>query len=592
MTVYYIRGDGQVELGQKDFIARGGQGQVFGRDNIVYKLYDDPAQMIPDAKIRELSILGRPDMLIREAEILIPEQILMDKKNRPVGFTMKRAADTWPLSRFFSNDFRKRHNITDDLTIQLVENIRKGISLIHSAGCLIVDGNEFNYLVDKKDRATPYFIDTDSYQTPKFPATAIMPSIRDLHSEKFTELTDWFSFAVISCLLFVGVHPFKGRHPDFKGNDVIARMEANVSIFNPDVHIPPAARNLDKIPSHYRSWFIEMFEKGERKIPPDQAGKMLPAAAGKTFNTGSNITTGGNFIIRHVKTYDSTLIRFQIRAGCRIAQTQNKIFIDEVSYHADPDTEVIFSARKLKPILVTIKDSFLSLVTPQAETETARSGSNLLEPVRFGPIRAKDFIIAENTLYVRYDENLTEIKFDDLKDRITGFVSNTWKIMPNACEVFDGVIYQNVLGKPYLIFPIPTKSREPGRCIISPVAELENVRISDAKHDKGVCILTIHDQNAWHRMVLRFDEAYTGYDCRITSNIDPVSPDFVTLPSGIVISMNDDGAIEIFSCNPATYSINRIEDSMIRTSMRLCKDGGQVHFMKEKSLFQLTMKNR
>ena len=46
----------------------------------------------------------------------------------------------------------------------------------------------------------------DSYQTAHYPATAIMPSVRDwkvpLHD--FSELSDWFSFAIVSFQVFLG----------------------------------------------------------------------------------------------------------------------------------------------------------------------------------------------------------------------------------------------------------------------------------------------------------------------------------------------------------------------------------------------------
>ena len=68
-----------------------------------------------------------------------------------------------------------------------------------------------NFLIDR-DMQHVLFIDVDSYQTAGFPATAIMDSIRDRHSSTYSAGTDWFSFAILAFQMFVGVHPYRGKH--------------------------------------------------------------------------------------------------------------------------------------------------------------------------------------------------------------------------------------------------------------------------------------------------------------------------------------------------------------------------------------------
>ena len=58
-----------------------------------------------------------------------------------------------------------------------------------------------------------------------------MDSVRDRHAAGWNEGTDWFSFALVSFQMFVGIHPYKGKHPALKTLD--ERMAQNVSVLHP-----------------------------------------------------------------------------------------------------------------------------------------------------------------------------------------------------------------------------------------------------------------------------------------------------------------------------------------------------------------------
>jgi len=70
------------------------------------------------------------------------------------------------------------NNISQENIVNLIKNIQIIVGDIHKAGCLAVDLNELNILVDYTWEQ-PFFIDVDSFQTSHFPATAIMESIID-----------------------------------------------------------------------------------------------------------------------------------------------------------------------------------------------------------------------------------------------------------------------------------------------------------------------------------------------------------------------------------------------------------------------------
>ena len=88
----FIVGKGKIRLDQGDFVAQGGEGSVYAKGNSAYKVYADPQKMIPLAKIQELASLSHPN-------IIRPLEVLRDKSNQAVGYTMQRVQNAEPLCR-------------------------------------------------------------------------------------------------------------------------------------------------------------------------------------------------------------------------------------------------------------------------------------------------------------------------------------------------------------------------------------------------------------------------------------------------------------------------------------------------------------
>ena len=256
-----VQGQGDVNLDQKDFIAAGGEGQVYCRGQTAFKIYLDPARMLPLGKIQELSRIQDPD-------VIKPERIILDpKQHNPIGYTMRYVADTLPLCQIFTRTFRERNGIDHSKMLALVQHIQHMVDHIHDAGVLLVDLNELNFLVDSQFKSV-YSIDVDSFQTAGYPATAIMPSVRDwsVQGNHFTEGSDWFSFACVAYQMFTGIHPYRGKHPTV--STLEDRMRQNISVFDPTVHVPKVVYTPDIIPSGYREWFKAVLQNGLRVHPP------------------------------------------------------------------------------------------------------------------------------------------------------------------------------------------------------------------------------------------------------------------------------------------------------------------------------------
>ena len=564
---YHVKGK-QIDLTQKDFIAKGGEGSVYGKGDTIYKVYENPSDMIPKAKMEELKILDDP-------RILRPKEVIVNDALRIIGFTMDWVKDTVDLCKLFTNGFRKRNNFSDPT--RLVGSIRDVISGIHASNCLMVDGNPFNYLVDGGTFSIPYFIDVNSYQTPSFPATAIMSSIRDTNTHKnvFSEESDWFSFAIVCCQIFIGMHPFRGRHPAFRKDDLDGRMKAGVSIFNKDVEMPPMARDMGLIPLDYKEWFVDLFEKGERRGPPSLVG----VAVAVPFKIVSVKGGTDNFMFDLIKEYDNEILFYGVNNGVVIVKTERKLY-----YGREIDAssaEVVFTPA-LIPILVEVKDRRLELRSPnwmQRKTEIGRID-----------VECTDSMIVGNALYVRNEGKLIEIALDDMgKGRVVPSVKTVWDIMPHSSEMFSGVVYQNVLGRHYIGIPVPA-TKGLGSFVEVEIKELQGHKIVDARHENHVCMVVGHKRGRYDRFILRFDKGYRIYDCRVVEDVDCVSINFTVLDNGVVVSINEDCVMEIFSNNVKSKEIRTVADSEVDGTMRLCKDGTKAMFFQGSKLYRIQMK--
>jgi len=258
----YVKGTG-VNLSKRDFVAQGGQGAVYVKGGRAFKIYHKPQDMIPQQKMGHLSAISHPS-------VIAPEEEVLSAKKKRIGYTMQFVRDTYAMCQLFPRVFKERHGLRPSTVLDLVLQLREALLSIHQCKVHVIDFNELNILV-ANDFSAPFIIDVDSFQTPGYPATVIMPSVRDWHTpvKDYGEGSDWFSFAIVTFQLFIGIHPYKGRHPKVKGLE--ERMKANISVFDKDVRMPKACYTLDTIPAAYKDWYQKVLVDGQRHEPPEDA---------------------------------------------------------------------------------------------------------------------------------------------------------------------------------------------------------------------------------------------------------------------------------------------------------------------------------
>jgi len=554
-----------INLSQKDFVAKGGEAMVFNIGDVAYKVYEDLKKMVPEAKLKELSTLSSPN-------IVSPKDLIYNTKKQVAGFTMAWLGTDMPaLCKLFTTGFRKANQITNDQTLELVENIKEKTIYIHENNFLIVDGNELNYMVDK-DFVTPYFIDVNAWKTPSFPPTAIMPSIRDYRSKIFSSLTDWFSFAIISFQLFIGMHPFKGKHPNYPDRDFESRVKNCISVLNPQTKTTPNIRDFGLIPTSYMDWYLKLFEKGERLPPPLKAGQI-----GQVKTRIILVSNTDNFHIKELLTFKSDIIFHNVVNNKQITKTQNHLHIDKEKYKVSPDVEVILTPMEGIPIFIKIEGEYAKFHCPDINYN-----------LKSIDIKCNEKMIINNILFLRNSGKLIEIAFYVSGKNILIGSKTVWSIEPISSQILSGVIHQSILGKSFITIPLPTYHKSSS--IVKKIPEFDDYKVIDGKHQNRICMFTLYKNDEYSRATLTFDDSYNRYKIDIKEGIDYTPINFIVLDNGICISITDDDAVEIFLNKIDKPDVKRIEDPEINSVMKLCNDGVQVRVFKGEKLFAIKMR--
>lgn len=562
----FVPGKGALQLNSADFKAQGGEGAIFVKGSTAYKIYNDPQKTISPAKIQELAGLSQPN-------IIRPLELLLDGKNQPVGYSMRSVGKSFALCQLFPKAFRQRHNLTPELTLQLVRKLQDGVRHVHSKGILIVDLNELNFLV-AEDFSELYFIDVDSYQTPSFSATVLMESVRDRHAQKFTTGSDWFSFAVVSFQLFVGIHPFKGTYAPLQLSDkamnLDERMRANVSVLHAGVSVPQSCLPFSLIPPAYFAWYQAVFEAGQRIPPPDSLIVKLAAGPSANPHAVKGNCGNSNFDVTELREFDSEIL-WHDRS---LTVTKDSIYFGSRQY-PKPNfaVRVVVTPRQQHLVVAFMAGLKLHCYDLTAKLE--------LEPA----IEAEAIMANDGRLYVKQNDNIVAIEFLELAQRIllTGRV--VANVTMKSTLLFEGLALLNLLGACYAAIPVA-----PDVCHQVRLAELDGYQVVDARLLKNVLLVVAAKSGVYDKLIFRFANDFSSYDVRLQPDIATTDLDFTVLDSGIVLHMTDEGDLEVFSRSKNSAEIKVISDSAVQGDLRLFHVGTQAVIARGERLFKIKMR--
>jgi len=571
----YIKGGGEVSLTNKDFVAAGGQGQIYAKGSVAYKIYLDKSGMLPLGKIQELSELTEPCYIK-------PEQVICNKKGEPLGYTMRFIPNGSPLCQLFTPSFRDREGVTPDQIQGLVQKMQEGVSFAHTKKILLVDLNEFNFLVGSSFKEI-FFIDADSYQTPHYPATALMESVKDWHSPKFCELSDWFSFGVLAFQMFVGVHPYRGRYKGstdaykkkLPGDDPMdafsvtrRRMQSHISVFNDQVGVPKSAYPFDVIPASYREWFKSIFEDGKRLPPPGNVGIVMVYAPVTRTITGTK-----QLEIKELASFEGKITGVWCNLDVVVVVTTQGVWVNNQKLSSDQPTTIGFSTRRNHVIAVTKGD------TPTFNNLTSRC------EVPFS-LHATHVMSYDGRTYIKSHQQILEVVISDIGIQTIASNQVVAHVLEHATRMYPGCVVQELLGSTFVsMFPRSGSSYQ------IHVKELDTYRIVGAKYDQGVLVVIGETKGQYDRFVFRFSPSHTAYDVRKVEGIPPNSGiNFVTLDSGVCLYLNEEEKLELFKADKDSPQVNILEDSILGGDMILTKQGGRVMFYRGNKLYSIKMR--
>lgn len=566
-----VKGSGNsVDLTKSDYIASGGFGAVYAKHSTAYKIYTDPAKIIPEAKIAELSVL-------KSTNVIKPEHLLLNQRNQPCGYTMKLVPDSYVLCQLFPKPFRLRNNLNANQTVGLVRRMQETIAAIHAENILIVDLNEMNFLVNKSFDEV-YFIDVDSYQTISFPADALMESIRDRHATRFSNESDWFSFAITSYQMFRGIHPYKGKHTKYTSLD--DRMLNNISIHNKDVTYPlGAVLPLDVVPQVYQDWYRAVLDDGKRIAPPKDLIAVIHIATSKphTINLSGNLFEMIPLGIFSRKSIPGVVSRIYQSGNHLLCRTGDHVYNERgLDILIESDTALGFTPKKNIPVAVSIDKITKTIIGCQLDN--GRSIQTLPSDFQAEALMESDGrIFYKNGPYLMqlcYAEGMVEIKL------MSSLVAN---VMERSTELFDGVAIQNILGTNYVnIFPADKVTYQ------FKLNELDKSKVVAARYDLGVLMVVVSKSGRYDRHIYVFDKDFKKYQKRTVTDVSYNDLNFVVLPQGICVSCNEDDSIELFSVSDINNT--KCLKDPATAGLTLLKEGTKVVFEKQGKFYQLKTK--
>lgn len=574
-----VKGQGDVTLTQQHFVATGGQASVYIRDGVAYKIYTDPKDAIPADKFHSLAAIQDPC-------VIKPSQLLLGPKNAAIGYNMAAVAESWSLCQLFTKAFRDREHVTNDHIVDLASKLRGHVSNVHAAGVVIVDLNELNLLVSKAFDET-YLIDVDSYQTPGYPATVIMPSVRDWSSKSFTPLSDWFSFGVLAFQLFVGIHPYKGTHAASanieKDKRLEHRMRNHISAFRSDVSLPKCCYSFDAMPQVFRDWLKAVLDEGKRLAPPDPKGgvvaTILTAAVRALVSTGKLTISrvrgfAGWQVSSYVESGSYTLALVRKEAETRV-QLNDLVVGGKLPELAQGTTLLGFTPKRDLPIALHLhqgKLTFINLKPRVVET--------LL-------LHADEIAKSGERFYARSGTRVLEVEFSELSDDkvIVSASHSVADVLSMASHLYEGCAIQNMLGSVFVsLFPRSHAGYQVR------VKELDAYKIVEAKFDGKVLMVLGAKGGKYDRLVFRFDDDYAEYDLRVVSDVTPMGLNFITLASGICVSLTEEETLEAFSSRKGAAGTRVVEDPALGNDLRLIKVEGAAGFARGDRVYKVSLK--
>jgi serine/threonine protein kinase len=263
---------------------KGGEADIFLVNNKAVKIFKAPNHPDFTGNLEEQKIakerINEHQHKLREfpnnlpSHVIVPEDLVTDKSQIIIGYTMQFIDNSEPLFRYSERSFREA-GISNEDVLNIFRDLHKTVLKIHESPAQIGDFNDLNILVSGNEVR---IIDSDSFQFGNFFCRMFTPRFTDplLCDPKASSLilvkphtsdSDWYSFTVMltQCLLFV--HPYGGVYKPKKPANKIpydTRPFHHITIFNPEVVYPKPAIHYSVLSDDLLHHLQKVFEQDLR----------------------------------------------------------------------------------------------------------------------------------------------------------------------------------------------------------------------------------------------------------------------------------------------------------------------------------------
>jgi len=551
-----IPGKPDITLSRNDYLAQGGEGSIYTKGSKAFKIYQDSTKVIPLGKIQELAEIKNPN-------VIKPQELVFGNSRKPVGYSMQFIKNTTALCQLFTKAFKTRNGIDSQIILNLVKSMHDTIIDVHDSGVLIVDLNELNFLVDKSFTDI-YFIDVDSYQTKSYRAPVIMPSIQDPHARIFNQNTDWYSFAIVTFQLFIGIHPFKGKYKNKMS--LRERMTNNISVFNSEVTVPKVCFSFDSIPRGYLNWYKDVFEKGLRLPPPEDMHLSAPIVYAVKRILGDQ-----SLVIDLVKEYKNAIQRVYSDNLSIVCQTTENV-VGTLLYRKYKGGVLGTTPRHNQTTEFYEESGSLVALNHVTQKEVYRE-----------PMNISGLMSYNNRIYIKNGPNVLRASFLELPDKTVVTTKVAARVLENSSIMYDGVVIQDVLGTYYAsVFPELESHYQ------LKLEELAGYKVVNARFDHRLLGVVAVKDGVYSKFLFMFRDNFTKRNLRIKEDITVHDLNFVCLDNGVCVHVNDSEKLELFHIN--SPDIKEISSDSVSSETALYKNGLDVLLTQDRFLYKIKTK--
>lgn len=517
----------RVTLGPAQFVAAGGEGDVYAIGDRGFKLAHDPARACPPAKLLELARIADPYVLAPRGSLYRPSRGRRGASRTVVGHELPFVTAALTAGELVPVAFRRRHGLDPAVVPALVAALRQRVAAVHAAGCLVVDLNEGNVLVSR-DFQVAYLIDVDSFQSPGFPATAIVPAVRDPQRPlgTFDRGTDWFSFAVVAFSLLVGIHPYRGKHPRVTG--LAARMQAGLSVFDPAVRVPRACLPVGSIPEPWRGWLRAVLQHGERTAPPVPSGSTLSLGAPAHPRA---LATSLRMI--EVERRPAEVRGLAEAHGCVVVHAGDRVSVNGHERLRCREALALGFSPRGRPVAAWVEGGRLRL-------HDLAAGSSI--PCQAA---ARAVTAARGTLFAACGDELVRLELVDVGEQVVAGMRRAVMVTPQSSRLWRGCVVQQLLGATTVSLLAESGAAEQRR-----VPELDGLTLVDAVHERGVLVAVATRGGVHERLVIRFSPG-GGHHVTRHADLPAHAAQLVALDTGVCVSLDADDRLELFTRDAA-----------------------------------------